>query len=367
MNAPVPFLDLKRQYATLREDVRTRTDAVLDSQVLIGGPVVTELEDTLAERTTCQSAIGVSSGTDALLASLMALGVGPGDEVITTPFTFFAPAGCIARLGARPVFVDIDPRTFNLDPAHLEAAITGRTRAILPVHLFGQMADMSQIAPIAQEAGIAVVEDAAQSIDATHHQKPAGSFGTTGCFSFFPSKNLGAAGDGGLIVTREPGLASRLRTICRHGANPKYFHSIIGGNFRLDPLQAAVLLAKIPHLETWTRARQQNAARYNAALQDLSHITTPYIAPENTSVFNQYCILTPERDALKEHLDQLGIGNMIYYPLALHQQPCFAYLGYDRDEFPIANQVADQILALPIFPELSDDEINRVIEAVRSF
>lgn len=367
MNQPVPFLDLKRQYTTIRDETRSRVDDVLDSQVLIGGPRVTELEETLANRTTSQFAIGVSSGTDALLASLMALGIGPGDEVITTPFTFFAPAGCIARLGARPVFVDIDPRTFNLDPTQIEAKITGRTRAILPVHLFGQMADMTQILPIAQEAGIATVEDAAQSIDATHNQKPAGSFGTTGCFSFFPSKNLGAAGDGGLITTSETELANRLRTICRHGANPKYFHSIIGGNFRLDPIQAAILLAKIPHLESWTHARQQNAALYNTAFQDLSHITTPYIAPENTSVFNQYCILTKERDALKEHLDQHNIGNMIYYPLALHQQPCFAYLGHDRDDFPIATQVANQILALPIFPELSTPEINRVIETIRSF
>lgn len=367
MTQPVPFLDLKRQYATVRDDIRNGVDAVLDSQILIGGPVVNELEETLAQRTATQHAIGVSSGTDALLASLMALGIGPGDEVITTPFTFFAPAGCITRLGARPVFVDIDPHTFNLDPTQIEAAITGRTRAILPVHLFGQMADMSKIVPIAREFGIAIVEDAAQSIDATHAGKPAGSFGTTGCFSFFPSKNLGAAGDGGLIVTQEADLANRLRTICKHGANPKYFHSIIGGNFRLDPIQAAILQAKTPHLSKWTHARQQNAARYNAAFKNLPSITTPIIAPENTSVFNQYCILSKDRDALKQHLDQHEIGNMIYYPLALHRQPCFAYLGYDRDQFPIANRVADQILALPIFPELLAHELDRVIEAVHSF
>ncbi|MBA2661506.1 MAG: DegT/DnrJ/EryC1/StrS family aminotransferase [Bradymonadaceae bacterium] len=363
----VPFLDLKRQYATVRQAVRSAVDDVLDSQVCIGGPVVEKLEEALRALTGSRQAIGVSSGTDALLASLMALGVGPGDEVITSPFTFFAPAGCIARLGARPVFVDIDPHTFNIDASQIEAAITKRTRAILPVHLFGQMADMSAIAAIAKETGLAVVEDAAQSLGATHHGQAAGSIGTTGCFSFFPSKNLGAAGDAGLVVTQDDALAARLRAICRHGASPKYFHSLIGGNFRLDPIQAAVLLAKLPHLEPWTLARQQNAAFYDAAFRDCAAIDTPLVAPENRSVFNQYCIRSPSRDALQEHLDAHGIGNMVYYPLALHRQPCFAYLGYEDDDFPVANRVCDEILALPIFPELRHEELEEVVAAVKMF
>ncbi|HEY1576212.1 MAG TPA: DegT/DnrJ/EryC1/StrS family aminotransferase, partial [Terracidiphilus sp.] len=317
----VPLLDLKAQYASIRDEIQAAVAEVLESQVCIGGPKVAELEQKVAALSECKHAVGVSSGTDALLCSLMALGIGPGDEVITTPFTFFATAGCIARVGALPVFVDIDRRTFNIDPARIEDAITPRTKAIIPVHLFGQMCDMDPIMEIARKHNLYVIEDAAQAISATYKGRKAGSIGTVGCFSFFPSKNLGGAGDGGMVVTNDSELYERLVMMRSHGSKPKYYHKLVGGNFRLDPLQAAILLVKLPHLNEWSELRRAHAAYYDRALAHCS-LDTPYIAPECVSIFNQYVVRFRERDALKAALRQADIGSEIYYPLSLHQQEC---------------------------------------------
>ncbi|MFU8803160.1 MAG: DegT/DnrJ/EryC1/StrS family aminotransferase, partial [Bradymonadaceae bacterium] len=314
----VPFLDLKAQYANIRIDVRLAIDEVLDSQIWIGGPVLERFEEAMAGRFNSRHAIGVSSGTDALLASLMALGIGPGDEVITSPFTFFAPVGAILRLGARPVFVDIDPATFNIDPGRLEEAVTDRTRAILPVHLFGQSAEIAQILEIAGSREIPVVEDAAQAIGAFHRGCHVGTMGKTGCFSFFPSKNLGGAGDGGMILTDDDVLATRIRTICRHGASPKYYHVLTGGNFRLDPIQAAILLVKLDHLDTWTRARQSHAAFYDKALEHVDGLSTPHVMAHNISVYNQYVLRLKQRDEVMRRLIEDGIGCAVYYPSPMH-------------------------------------------------
>jgi dTDP-4-amino-4,6-dideoxygalactose transaminase len=326
-------------------------DAVLESQQYIGGPKITELERKVAALSDCAFAVGVSSGTDALLCSLMALNIGAGDEVITTPFTFFATAGCIARAGARPVFVDIDPRTFNIDPERIRAAITPRTKAIMPVHLFGQICDMDPILAIAAEYGLSVIEDAAQSISATYKGRKAGSMGTCGCFSFFPSKNLGAAGDGGMIVTNDASLYERMVLLRSHGARPKYYHAVIGGNFRLDPIQAAILLVKLPHLDAWSEGRRRNAAYYNQRFAD-SPVQTPYVLAECVPIYNQYSIRVSQRDALAEHMKQQSVQTEIYYPLPLHRQQCFAWLGYREGSLPQAEAVAREVLALPCYPEL---------------
>jgi len=310
----VPLLDLKAQYATIKGEVLAAVNEVLDSQVCILGPRVAELEQRVAGLSDCQFGVGVSSGTDALLASLMALDIGPGDEVITTPFTFFATAGCISRTGALPVFVDIDPRTYNLDPAKLEVAVTGRTKAIIPVHLYGQMCDMDPIMEIAAKYNLSVIEDAAQAISATYKGRKAGSIGTVGCFSFFPSKNLGGAGDGGMIVTNDPSLRERLVAMRAHGSKPKYYHKFVGGNFRLDPLQAAILLVKLPYLGNWSEARRRNAAFYDQAFA-ASGVQTPWISPDCVSIFNQYTIRVANRDLIVQALKQEGIGTEIYYPL----------------------------------------------------
>lgn len=347
----VPILDLRAQYATIRDEVMAAVESVLESQQCIGGPLVTELEKKVAALSDCAYAVGVSSGTDALLCSLMALNIGTGDEVITTPFTFFATAGCIARVGAIPVFVDIDSRTFNIDIEGIRAAISPRTKAILPVHLFGQVCDMDPILAMAAEHGLPVIEDAAQSISATYKGRKAGSMGTCGCFSFFPSKNLGAAGDGGMIVTNDANLYDRITLLRSHGARPKYYHAAIGGNFRLDPIQAAILLVKLPHLDEWSQARRRNAAWYDERLAD-SPVERPYVLPECVSIYNQYCIRVPQRDALTDHLKRREVQTEIYYPLPLHRQPCFTHLGYAEGSLPQSEAAAREVLALPCYPEL---------------
>jgi dTDP-4-amino-4,6-dideoxygalactose transaminase len=362
----VPLLDLKAQYATIREEVLAAVTQVLDSQACIGGPKVSELEQKVAALSGCSFAVGVSSGTDALLCAMMGLGLGPGDEVITTPFTFFATAGSLVRTGATPVFVDIDPCTYNLDPAGIERAITSRTKAIVPVHLFGQMCDMEAIAEIARARKLAVIEDAAQSIGAAYKQRKAGSIGTCGCFSFFPSKNLGAAGDGGMIVTNDEMLGRRLSLLRNHGAAPKYYHQQVGGNFRLDPIQAAVLLVKLPHLEGWSAARRRHAEYYNRRFAG-QPVGTPFVRPDCVTIYNQYVIRVPQRDQLKAHLQQHEIGTEIYYPLPLHMQECFRSLGYKAGDLPHAEQAAREVLALPVYPELTEAMAEYTADTVLSF
>lgn len=363
----VPLLDLKGQYAQLKEQILEKVRQVLDSQICIGGPMVQELEKQIAPVCGCAYAVGVSSGTDALLASLMSLGIGAGDEVITTPFTFFATAGSIARVGAKPVFVDIDPKTYNINPDLIESAITPRTKAILPVHLFGQCADMDPILQIAQTYRLAVIEDACQAISATYKARKAGSMGTCGCFSFFPSKNLGGIGDGGLVSTNDPQLYEMLVMMRNHGSHPKYYHKYIGGNFRLDPIQAAALLVKLPHLDRWSQARRDNAAYYNQRFSCCSAIKTPYISPPCVSIFNQYVIRVPKRDELFQYLQSRKIGCEIYYPVPLHLQECFGYLGYKTGQLPEAEKAAKEVIALPIYPELTAEMKQYVADTVLDF
>ena len=359
-------MDLRAQYATLKEDILAAVAEVLETQRCIGGPKVAQLEEEVAALSECRYAVGVSSGTDALLNSLMSLEVGPGDEVITTPFTFFATVGSIVRVGARPVFVDIDPQTYNMDPAQIESVITDKTKAILPVHLFGQMADIDPIMEIARQHRLAVIEDAAQSITSTYKGKKAGSFGAAGCFSFFPSKNLGGIGDGGMIVTNDAALHERLTLMRDHGAQPKYYHKFVGANFRLDPIQAAALLVKLPHLEQWSQVRRGNASFYNEQFSG-SDLQTPTIGPDCTTIYNQYVIRTVRRDELFAFLKEKQIGCEIYYPVPLHLQECFASLGYKSGDFPAAEKAAQEVLALPIYPELTSDMKSCVAETVKSF
>lgn len=363
----VPLLDLKSQYAALRGEILPALEAVLESQQLIGGPAVVRLEAAVAAYCGCAYGVGVSSGTDALLCALMGLDIGPGAEVITTPYTFFATAGSIVRAGARPVFVDIDLGTFNIDPDRISAAVTSRTRAIMPVHLFGQMADMDPIMAIADRHGLAVIEDAAQSIGARYKGRPSGSIGTVGALSFFPTKNLGGAGDGGMMVTADATLAHRLTILRNHGMEPKYHYQWIGGNFRLDTLQAAYLLVKLQHLDEWSARRRANGDLYRQRLAGCAGITCPHINPANETIFNQFVIRTPQRDGLKAHLAAHGIGTEIYYPLSLHEQPCFKSLGYKRGDFPNSELAADQSLALPIYPELSAQQIHYVADTILAF
>jgi dTDP-4-amino-4,6-dideoxygalactose transaminase len=363
----VPMLDLGAQYETLREDLLAAVTEVMDGHRYINGPQVAELERAIAEYSDCPGAVGVSSGTDALLCALMTLGIGAGDEVITTPYTFFATAGSIWRSGARPVFVDIDPVTFNIDPARIEAAITARTRAVMPVHLFGQMADMEAICDIADRRNLRVIEDAAQAIGATQRGRKAGSFGDVGCFSFFPSKNLGGLGDGGMVTARDAALLERLLQCRNHGSNPKYFHAWVGGNFRLDTLQATALMVKLHHLEHWTVARRRNAALYDTLLAEVAEVTTPVVRPENGTVFNQYVIRARRRDDLQRRLTERGIASAIYYPLSLHQQECFAPLGYVEGQFPHSERAAAGSLALPVYPELTGEQIRYVVAEVKGF
>jgi len=362
----VPLLDLVAQYKSIKEDVLKQINEVLDTQRCIGGPKVEELECAIAGLSGCKYAVGVSSGTDALINSLMSLGIGPGDEVITTPFTFFATAGSIARVGATPVFVDIDPVTYNINPALVEGAITKRTKAIMPVHLFGQMADMDPIMKIAGQASLAVIEDAAQAISATYKGKKAGQMGTCGCFSFFPSKNLGGIGDGGMIVTNDEQLYRQLFIMRNHGMEPKYYHKCVGGNFRLDPVQAAALLAKVPHLDTWSEARRKNAAYYNKKFKGTS-VQTPVISDDCVSIYNQYVIRVPRRDDVVKHLQSKKIGCEIYYPVPMHLQECFAYLGKPAGSFPESERAAREVMALPVYPELTHEMQDHVVQTILEF
>ena len=362
----VPLLDLKAQFSTIKKEVIAAVCEVLESQKCIGGPKVVELEEKIAALCDCKFAVGVSSGTDALLNSLMSLEIGAGDEVITTPFTFFATVGCITRVGAKPVLVDIDPLTYNIDAKLIEPAVTKKTKAIMPVHLFGQMADMDPIMDVAKRHGLAVIEDAAQSISSTYKGKKAGSIGTVGCFSFFPSKNLGGIGDGGMIVTNDKQLYERLSIMRNHGSNPKYYHKYIGGNFRLDPIQAAALLVKLPHLDKWSQARRQNAAYYDKKFAKTA-VKTPYISPNCVSIYNQYVIRVSKRDELIKTLQSKKIGCEIYYPVPMHIQECFKYLGCKQGDFPEAEKAANEVLAIPIYPELTNEMKDYVARTIISF
>ncbi len=364
----VPLLDLRAQYEALHDEIETAMRRVVESQYFILGPEVEALEREIAAYCGSRYALGVSSGTDALLVALMALGVGPGDEVITTPFTFFATAGTVARLGARTVFVDIDPRTFNIDPRGIEAALTPRTKAIVPVHLFGRLADMDAILPVARAADVPVIEDAAQAIGARDaHGRRAGAIGEIGAFSFFPSKNLGAFGDAGMVTTSDAALDHVLRRLRVHGMEPKYVHEIVGGNFRLDALQAAVLRVKLRHLDAWHEGRRRNAATYRAlfAAAGLPQVVLPEDVPGH--IYNQFVVRVAQRDALRAHLEAAGVGTEIYYPLPLHLQACFAPLGYGTGDFPHAEAAAREVLALPIYPELAEADLAHVVASIARF
>jgi len=377
----VPLLDLAAQYASIKPEIDAALDRVIASQRFVLGPVVQACEEAVADYVGSAHGIGVSSGTDALLVALMAEDIGPGDEVVTTPFSFFATAGAIARVGATPVFVDIDPATFNIDPTLIEARITAQTRAILPVHLFGQMAEMAPIMEIARHRGLAVIEDAAQAIGARHAGQSAGAIGHYGCFSFYPTKNLGSYGDGGIVVTDDHARAEKLRALRVHGETTRYHHRIVGGNFRLDALQAAVIHAKLPHLDRWTDARIANAGRYQSLLGDpaaaRAESTTAHAedqaAPSSPTlvlprvvterhIFNQFVVRVADRDRVQARLTAAGIGTAIYYPVPLHLQECFAELGYRLGDLPHSERAANEVLALPVFPELTTEQIRYVAQ-----
>ena len=362
----VPLLDLKAQYATIRDEVGQAMDKVCESQFLALGPAVKEFEENVAAYCKSKFAIGVSSGTDALLVSLMALGVEPGDEVVTTPFTFFATAGSIVRLGAKPVFVDVDPDSFNIVPSAIEEKITEKTKAIIPVHLFGQIADMDAVNGIARRHNLAVIEDAAQAIGATRDGTTAGNFGDCGCFSFYPTKNLGCFGDGGLVTTNSEDIAEKIKILRNHGQGPTYFYQIIGGNFRLDSIQAAILDVKLKYLDSWNDKRRQHAALYDSLFAD-SPVKTPKIEANNVSIYHQYTVIAPERDKLQKFLAANQIGSAVFYPKPLHTQDCFTDLGYKQGDLPIAERLCNEVLSLPIYPELSPDQIEYVARTVLEY
>jgi dTDP-4-amino-4,6-dideoxygalactose transaminase len=374
----IPLLDLKAVHAPIRMEILSAIERVIESNTFILGPEVKKLEDRVASYCNTKFAIGISSGTDALLISLMALGIGSSDEVITTSFSFFATAGVIARVGAKPVFVDIDPVTYNIDADKIEETVTHRTKAIIPVHLYGQCADMDPILNIGQKYNLEVIEDAAQAIGAEYRDgRRAGSIGKFGCLSFFPSKNLGAFGDGGMVLTNDRDSAERLRVLRVHGSRPKYYHKLIGGNFRLDELQAAVLNVKFNHLDSWTKQRQENANNYDAlfgksGLQEKGDVITPraiYRGDGNSGfhIYNQYVIRAKRRDKLQNHLKQGGIGTEIYYPIPFHIQECFSYLGYKEGSFPESERAGKEALALPIYPGLTFDQQKYVVESILEF
>ncbi|MDT4895774.1 MAG: hypothetical protein QOH25_851 [Acidobacteriota bacterium] len=367
----VPLLDLQAQYASLRDELHLAALRVMDSQQFILGPDVEKLETELSAYTGARHAIGCASGSDALLLALMAVGVKAHDEVITTPYSFFATAAAITRLGARPVFIDINPRTYNIDISKIEALINERTRAIMPVHLYGQCAEMSAIMEMSERYGIPVIEDAAQAIGAQDSRRQAGTMGAVGCFSFYPTKNLGGAGDGGLVTTNNDQLAERLRLLRVHGSAARYYHSLIGINSRLDSLQAAVLRVKLPHLDSWSDARAAHAERYNQLFADAGlteEIALPAVRSGVRHIFNQYVIRAgSRRDALREHLQQNEIGTEIYYPMPLHLQECFGYLDYKAGDFPEAERAARETLALPIYPELTIAQQSYVVEMIGEF
>jgi dTDP-4-amino-4,6-dideoxygalactose transaminase len=372
MQPKIPLLDLSAQYQNLEGEIQAAVSRVLSSQRFILGPEVRELELELAAYCQCAEAIGCASGSDALLLALMACGVGPGDEVITTPFSFFATAGSIVRLGARTVFVDIDPATFNISPDLIESAITERTKAIMPVHLFGQCAEMDRINELAAPKRIAVIEDAAQAIGAEYRGKRAGSLGMIGCFSFYPSKNLGGAGDGGMLTTNDPELAQSLRDLRSHGARKKYYHERVGLNSRLDALQAAILRVKLPYLDGWAQARRDNAKRYRALFEEHDSMTRenvrlPAEPASALHVYNQFVIRARDRDKLRSFLGERGIGTEIYYPVSLHLQECFKDFGHQPGDFPESERAAEEALAIPIYPELGDNAQRRVVDTIAAF
>ncbi|MBM4040645.1 MAG: DegT/DnrJ/EryC1/StrS family aminotransferase [Planctomycetes bacterium] len=360
----VPLLDLKAQYATLRDKVRPVVDAVMESQYFILGPEVEAFEKELAAYVGAKHAVGCASGTDAILLALMALGLGPGDEVVTTPFTFFATAGCVSRVGARPVFADIEPDTFNINPALIKKAITKKTKAILPVHLFGQCADMDPILDAAD--GIPVIEDAAQSLSSEYKGKKSGVLARIACFSFFPSKNLGGFGDGGAVTTNDSALAERIATLRVHGGRQKYYHDEVGINSRLDALQAAILRVKLPYLDEWSNQRAANARRYDEMLAG-AKVVTPVAKPYGRHVLNQYTIRGANRDALQKHLNAREIGNAIYYPVPLHLQKCYASLGYKQGSLPESERAAREVISIPVYPELTDQMARHVAASIREF
>ncbi|GJG88382.1 aminotransferase DegT [Gemmatimonadetes bacterium T265] len=365
----VPLLDLRAQHATIRDDVVAALMRVVDDQAFILGEPVVQLEAEVAALSHTAHAIGCANGTDALLLALRALDVGRGDRVVTTPFTFFATAGTIHNVAATPVFVDIDADTFNIDPDAVAAALTAEVKAVVPVDLFGQMAPIERVQ--AAVPGVPVIEDAAQSIGARRsvdgEWRMAGECATIGTFSFFPSKNLGGYGDGGMIVTQNAALAERLFRLRTHGSRKTYYHEEVGYNSRLDALQAAVLRAKLPHLAAWSARRRENAAYYDAAFADLEDVRTPTIDPANESIYNQYTLRVERRDALQAHLKRCGVGTSIYYPLPLHLQPCFAYLGYQEGQCPESERAAREVLSLPVYPELTRTQLDEVVAGVRSF
>ena len=370
MPLKVPLLDLHAQYVPLRAEILAAIERVCDSQRFIMGPEITAFEEEMARMLGVRHAVSVSSGTDALLLALMALDIRAGDEVVTSTYSFFATAGAIARLGAKPVLVDIDETTFNLDPERVAAALTPRTKAIIPVHLFGLGADMDPILDVAARAYIPVVEDAAQAIGASYKSRLLGGLGAAGCFSFFPSKNLGAFGDAGLFVTNDDALAKQARLLRTHGMEPRYYHQAVGANFRMDALQAAILRVKAPHLAEWTSRRRANAARYRTLFRDaglLDKVTLPNEPPDRWHIFNQFVIRTTDRDGLKAHLDERGIGTEIYYPVPFHLQPCFAGLGHARGDFPRAERAAAESLALPIYGELIPAQQEAVVSAISDY
>lgn len=376
----VPLLDLEAQLTpSLRQEIHRAVTEVIDSTRYIMGPKVEALEQSIGDYVGVEHGIGVSSGTDALLVALMALDIGADDLVITTPYSFFATAGVVARLGAEPVFVDIDPVTYNLCPTALERwfaeneSRASRVKAIMPVHLFGQCADMEPIAALACDRGIPVVEDAAQAIGAAYvstegHEQRAGTMGAIGCFSFYPTKNLGGVGDGGMVVTDDDELAERLRRLRSHGAKPKYYHAMIGGNFRLDPIQAVVLLAKLPHLDSWHRKRQQHAATYDQQLEVSGVVKPAVVYGRERHIYNQYVISVPgRRDPLRDHLKAADIGTEVYYPVPFHLQECFGYLGYRKGDFPHSEHAALNTVALPIYPELTPEMQSYAVDKIKDF
>ena len=367
----IPLIDLKTQFTLLRGQVLAAVEGVIDSQQFVLGAEVKSLEEEIARYSGTRHAIGCASGSDALLLALMALDTKAGDEVITTPFTFFATGGAIARLGAQPVFVDIDPRTYNMDPARVETAITPRTHAIMPVHLYGQCADMEPLIAISRRRHVPIIEDAAQAIGAEDRGRRAGSMGLLGCFSFYPTKNLGGAGDGGMIVTNDDALAERLRALRVHGGLTEYLHKEVGINSRLDALQAAVLRIKLPYLDQWSNDRRKKADRYNELFSEASltyEVITPFIRSDGRHIFHQYVVrVAGHRDALMAHLGQRGIGTKIYYPVPLHQQECFRYLGYKVGDFPESERAAQETFALPVYPELTDEKQRYVVASFASF
>ena len=367
----VPLLDLQAQYVSLQANVRAAIARVFETQLFVLGPEVASLEKEIAAYCGTTEAVGCASGSDALLLALMALDVGPGEEVITTPFTFFATGSAITRLGARPVFVDIDPVTYNIDAGKISDAVTSQTKAIIPVHIYGQCADMDAVLSIAQQKNVPVIEDAAQAIGAEDRGRRAGSMGLAGCFSFYPTKNLGGAGDGGLVTTHNADFAARLKRLRTHGGFNEYEHEEVGVNSRLDALQAAVLRVKLPHLDEWSNARAQRAAIYSELLEqaDLSFsLQTPVVRPNNRHIFHQYVLRVPQhRDALSDHLKSHDIGTKVYYPIPLHLQQCFSFLGYRHGDYPEAERAALETIALPMFPEITDAQQEYVVNTIQNF